>query len=75
MSDEVYFTIQLTKTLEVCVKASTPNEAAAIAKEGDFDWTMADVSVDEVEDLDDGEDSSGAGRMIQEFKDEQRYAE
>ena len=67
-----YYSVQVTQRMEVCVLATDEGEAEDIARQGDFDWGMADIEdADAEEAYNDPEDE----HFVQEFKDEQKYAE
>ena len=69
-----YHSVQIIKRMEVCVKAEDEEEAEEIAREADFSWAMADVEVDYVEEMYNGEDGDDT-HIIDDFKVEDRYAE
>ena len=71
MSDKRYYSVQVTKRMEVCVRAKDEAEAEEIACEADFDWVMADVEDATAVEMYNGEDA----RLVDEFKREDRYAE
>lgn len=67
-----YYSVQVTQRMEVCVLAGDEGEAEEIARQGDFDWCMADIEdADAEECYNDPEDA----HFVQEFKDERKYAE
>lgn len=68
-----YYSVQVTKLMEVCVLAESEEDAEelAISRQDDYDWTRARRCMAEAEELyNDPEDAD----LIQEFKDEQRFA-
>lgn len=72
MSDKKYYSVMIKKEMEVCVLAEDESDAEEIAKEGWFGWEMADTEVVfALEEYNDPEDA----QLIQEFKDEDKYAE
>ena len=75
MSDKRYYSVQVTKRMEVCVKAKDEAEAEEIAGEADFDWVMADVEDATAEEMYNGEDGSDDAHLVEEFKRDDRYAE
>lgn len=72
MSDKRHYALQVNKQMEVCVLAETEEEAEEIARNADFDWSMADV---EIESVDAEYNEDGDGHFIAEFKNEGRYAD
>ena len=67
-----YYAIQIKRQMEVCVLAETEEEAEEIARNAEFEWTMADT---EIESVDAEYNESGDAHLITEFKEEGRYAE
>jgi len=66
-----HYSVQIQQRMEVCVLAADENEAEEIAREAQFEWVMADVEVESVEEAYNDEEDSEA---IQDFKDEGKYA-
>ena len=67
-----FYAIQVKRQMEVCVLAETEEEAEEIARNADFDWSMADT---EIESVDAEYNEAKDAHLIQEFKQEDRYAE
>ena len=67
-----FYAIQVKRQMEVCVLAETEEEAEEIARNAEFEWTMADT---EIESVDAEYNEASDKHLIEEFKNEGRYAD
>ena len=72
MSDKRYYSVQITKRMEVCVKAKDESDAEEIARDADFDWVMADIEDVSAEEM---YNDKGDDELVEDFKRDERYAE
>jgi len=66
-----YYSVQMKYTQEVCVKAKDESEAEHIAENANFETVMCDVECEAEEMYNDPGDED----LVQQFKDEEKYAE
>jgi len=67
-----YFSVQVHYRQEVCVKAKDESEAEEIAIRADFSTSMLDIEEVDAEEM---YNDPGDERLVQEFKDQDKYAE